>query len=744
MKYLDKDWKTTIKDKAKYAFIDNGILLRKISKEAIDLPIFNVVWEFWNKKAIISNKDTVIQKLTKNIKPNRWKLIWWQVDNWGKIKIWEWKKEVYDLTIKNTEPSIKDLSILSKALQLISKDLELNWDLAELKEKVNSLILPEDVGAKLFVDEIENQEVFVSNELGIVLDIRNKDDNISWNVFDCLYRLAKWSITKLNKLLQQFWIDGIEETDIYYMYNISDTHKIEFRKDGVYSIKTNWDAEVESVIIDKPLKLVGWYESNYDVLNNVITDIKKRYYYFEWDIIFPYYQNTDHFNKRLWWQWIRMMTTWKTFQMFYSALDQWIDEDNIPEFKIVEHNWIDLEKKIFVHWWQMLYKDTDEEFKVFAPKYATTIWEQITIQEAKKIMKWYLREPYHYIIFLWFLWAFLKKDLFQQWIPTPILQVIWFTESGKTETIQMMMKLVGLSPTPIKDGNVTIQPRAMTLEGTRTFAVQNELWDYAPIFFDEFTWNISSEIEEMLRWVYNEKDAKKGRADQSVVTYNMLSPVVIGWEKAPKYMSVMNRSIYVQLDKSLHTDKETYKKIRKSLNWKSVLADMWDKVKDVDLSKYKDWIDNWEARIDNNYAWLRIVNDIYKVFSKEELETIIEKTSKIHRAIIEGKDELKEFFVKTILYNKKEQSINIRWDVGEEVTIDLYIPEELGSKHHAIQAIKQLVKDDTSENQNIVINISRLLKERDKRTEWIVQYLFRYLANYKNRLWQAFMYEFIN
>jgi hypothetical protein len=84
----------------------------------------------------------------------------------------------------------------------------------------------------------------------------------------------------------------------------------------------------------------------------------------------------------------------------------------------------------------------------------------------------------------------------------------------------------------------------------------------------------------------------------------------------------------------------------------------------------------------------------------------------------------------------------VQYTRDEELILDIYVPTELDTKSHAILAIKQLV-DDTDENlTNIQINVSKMFKEKDKKKEWIIQALFRHLRNYRNKVWQAFLYEY--
>ena len=208
-------------------------------------------------------------------------------------------------------------------------------------------------------------------------------------------------------------------------------------------------------------------------------------------------------------------------------------------------------------------------------------------------------------------------------------------------------------------------------------------------------------------------------------------------------MSVMNRSIYIQLDKTLQATKSRYRRIKKDLDWKCVLTDMWDKVKDVDLSKYKWWIDKWSSRLDNNYAWLHIVNDIFWLFTKEKLDKIIKEISKIQIAIIEWQDELKDFFTQVLVLWKKEQNISVYMNRAEELIIDIYVPPEFKAKNHAIAAMKTLVWDGNIDWTNLQINVSNILKDKKKETEWIIKVLFRHLHNYRNKTWQSFIYEYM-
>lgn len=744
MKYLDEHKRTTTQEQAKYILIEEGVVLKQKHNNAIQLPIFNLIWEFGKKVAIITNKDSVLNKLKKNIKNQWWGLIGWSVDNSSMINIWEHKNTIYEVEEKNIEVKISDISVLSKALSLLSQDLQLSDNLLHLKDLVNNVLKPSDVVGELYPLEYEKQEILFSDELGIILDLRQSKWNVSGNVFDSLYRCFGQNISKLNAFLEKMWIDWVEEPDIYYIYNINENQKIEFRKDWIYHIKTSWDAEVETCLIETWLKLVKWYKSNYNVLAGLSTSSTEKYYVFENWVTFPYFSNSEKFNRWLGPQWLRMLTSWKAFQQIYSWLDKWIEDNNIPEVDVIEYNGIDLDKKVFVHWWKLIYNEAWKEYLVYAPKYAVVDNnEQITLEEAKELIRDYNKYNYQYIILLWMIGALLKKNFTDVWIYTPLLQVIGFTESWKTELIQLILQLFDYSIKPIKEWNETLEPRMSTLEWTTKFAIQRMLGDYSPLFFDEFTGKVDKSIEELFRWVFNEKKSEKWNADQTVNIYRLLSPLIIGWERSPEYNSVLNRSIYLQIDANMKTTPKRFNEIKKSVRWKSVIADVWNKVKDVDLSKYVSWFDKVNWRVEANYTFLEIVNDIVWLFDKEELHNIIEPAYKLQQSILNWKDELRVFFNNLLVLWKKEQNIWVFSNKNDDIILEIFVPEDLSTKNHAILWIKWLVWDELNDLTNITINISKLLREKAKWTEWIIQSLFRHLRNYKNRVWQEFLFDYV-
>ena len=748
--YLDKNKNPSILNKVKeegwYIKIEDWLVLEK-QKDAITFPerMIYWIWEMGNVIVLKADKDNVQKKLEK-INEKRWREIGYRVRSDKLIKYWLYQNK--NKTVKDYEfikvwntLSLKDVSVLSVALTQISKDLEVPDKLVDLKDDINQAVKPSDFVSEYLAKKYEEGYIILSNELGIIIDLRSKENNISaWNVFDSIYYYVNKNVSKLNKVIDKFGIISIEEEDIYYVYTINDNSRIEFRNDGVFIIKNSSDAEVEQLLIDKPLKLEWYFVSNFDIFANAYTNIEYKYYKFQWDIVFPYFENTDKFNKRMWAKGIRMMATGKHLQLLYSALDKWIEDEDVKEFEIIDTNWIDLEKKIFAHWWNILFNENDEDYIVFAEPYATKLWENISLEKAKQILDGYLKKPYQHILFLWFLWAFLKKDLFKMGIYTPLIQVIWFTESWKTELVHTIMKLFWYSINPIKEGNTTIQPRMITLEWSWVFAVQKKLWDYTPVFFDEFTGNVKQEIEELFRSVYNEKDTEKWRADQTVVKYKMVSPIVIWWEKAPSYLSVLNRSIYLQLDKLYQADKATYLKIKRQLEWKIVLEDMWNRVKDVDLSKYKYLADKWEARTENNYNWLRIVNSIYwELYTQEELDEMIKSAMSLQQKIISWHDELKKFFVRLLVQWKRENNISVFIE-KEDLIVDIYISDEdWQQKNHAILKLKELLWDESQDMSWIKINFSKLLREKKEETRWIVNDLIRHLRNYRDATRREFL-----
>ena len=734
-------------DKAKYARINNGIVLKKIWKEIISLPY--IYWEVKSGNYIIlSGKENVVSYLKKNIKQSWWDILWYKfIKDWI-IEYWtykKWKQEItYEIEEKWKEINLNQAKALKIALRNLHNELELPDKMIDTKNLIDEVVNPSKIIALFFSGEYEKWEITYSDTKNIIIDIKNTSWNISWTPFDCLYRKTQWIITELNNYVSKLGIEELELSDMFYVYNYKDWDRIEFRTDWVYRNKMVWDNEAELNIINKGIKLIWYVDTDFNIERRVLTDKVARYYYIEvgWEKELIWYnKNPDTFNSRNWNNWLRFLETNKTLQIFYNWLDDWIEKENIQKYELMYENKLDLDKKIWVHWWQVIYNDSNINYINYTPEYAIdTDREQISLKEVYNKLDWYYKKPYHHLIMLWLLWAWLKPEFNKRKINIPLMLCSWYTESWKTEMIKMIMWLFGYA-----FNSTDKKPRLLSLEWTTSLPVVRSLTDLAPIFFDELTGSVKKEVEEILRSVFNNQNIEKWNADQSVTIYIQQAPVIIWGERLPSYQSVLNRSIYLPFSTELRWTKNKYLEIKSYLSNKTVIEDVWNLYKNIDIDNVikKVWKAHKGWRVQENYMFLRYINAITNYMPEDELEDVIKELLERQDSVIQWTNELTVFFNSIIVYNKNNRTY-IMTEENWELKIGLFVPEEyVRTKAQYIQDIKKLVYDNINDNSNIFVNMSRILKEKNEESKVLFDTIIRFFRGTTDPVWTNFLSESI-
>jgi len=740
-----KDKVPRIKEKeVKYIMIRNALVLKRRQDKVIELPFTYGSIKNW-QYIILYWKDNVIKFLTKNIKASWFTLLWYTVVNdYIPTGIWtKWKQEInYEIQYYNNELTLQQAKALKAGLRNLNNELDIADNVLDTKNIVDETINPSDIVWKYFIDEYEKKEVLYLDTLWYLLDLKNVKWNISWTPFDCMYRMSWANISKLNNIISKFWIDEVEQWELYYVYNYKDWDRLEFRKDWVYRTKITSDQETEINLLNTWIKLIWYSDSRYNVDKKVLEDNNIRYYYTEinWEPeLLQYTKNPDTFNSKYWSNWMRFLDVNKSLQLLYNGLDTWIEEEGLPEYKILYENKLDIENKIWIHWWKVLYNENDIKYINYTTPYAVDVdKEQISLKELYSILTWYYKKPYHHLLVLWLLGAWLKPEFIKNDINVPLMLCSGYTESWKTEMIKMIMEVFWYS---FKDTEK--KSRLLSLEWTTVFPVVRALADTAPIFFDELTGSVKKEVEETLRWVFNNQNIEKWTANQTIITYIQQAPVIIGWERMPSYQSVLNRSIYLPFNRDLRGTKDKYIEVKNRLKNKIITDELWDIATNIDIKKTiqelwisKDWWRVWE-----NYIFLKYINHIFKYMNEDKLDNIINELKERQDRTIKGTDELIVFFTK-LLSNNKQYKTYIMTDSDEDFKIWLYVEEEdVRTKAQYIQDIKKLVYDDSINNSNIDINMSKLFLNKDAEAENITQLIIRFFKWVKDRVWVSFLDE---
>ena len=731
-------------DNAKYVKVRDAIVLERKKDTGIVFPFIYGSIQNW-KYIILSWKDNVVKYLYQNIKSSWWNVLWYKlVKDIIPTGIWKDKKQEtnYDISYYNNEINLWKAKALRAGLRNINNELDISDKLIDVKNLIDETVEPSKIVSKFLTTEYEQKDIIYSDTLWVVIDLKNTKKNISWVPFDCLYRISQGSVTKLNELIDTFWIDWVELWDIFYVYSYKDDDRLEFRKDWVFRNKVSWDQETETNLLNIAINLIGYTDSRYDINKRALEDKPIRYYYMEidWELeLIEYSRNPDNFNSKYWKNWMRFLESNKSLQLFYNGLDDWIEKENLSEYKLIYENWIDLKDKIWIHWWEIMYNENELDYINYAPQYAVNLdKEQITLQEVYDKLDWYYKKPYHHLIILWLLGSWLKPEFTKRKINIPLMLCSWYTESWKTEMIKMIMWLFGYA-----FNSTDKKPRLLSLEWTTVFPVVRALTDLAPIFFDELTGSVKKEVEEALRSVFNNQNIEKGNIDQSITTYIQQAPVIVWWERMPAYQSVLNRSIYLPFTRELRWNKTIYSDIKQYLSSKSITDDMWNIINHTNIDEKINEI--WKAldmwRLWENYIFLRYINNIFDYMPKDKLKNIIKELKERQDKTIKWTDELFIFFSELLSQNKLSKSY-VMSEKDWVFKIWLYVPEEyVRTKAQYIQDIKKSSYDDTINNSNIDINMTKIMEGRTDENKQILDIVMRFFRWVKDPVWNNFLEE---
>lgn len=239
----------------------------------------------------------------------------------------------------------------------------------------------------------------------------------------------------------------------------------------------------------------------------------------------------------------------------------------------------------------------------------------------------------------WVAACFLKPQLKKEKIKFPHLFLIGEQGSGKSNTLEKVI----LPIFSRKKINAASQVSAFALmkESASSNLIPQPLDEFKPSKIDKFKLSI---LQNHFRDAYDGHEGLRGRADQSMVSYELLSPLIVAGEEPPEEPAIRERAIqllFSKKDLKLQERKKVFKKIIAS---EQVLGDFGRSLLDIALGISSTEIKKWheeatskiteivETRIINNLACccvgLKLLNklcDFYKLnwnevfsISKEE------------------------------------------------------------------------------------------------------------------------------
>jgi len=150
----------------------------------------------------------------------------------------------------------------------------------------------------------------------------------------------------------------------------------------------------------------------------------------------------------------------------------------------------------------------------------------------------------------WACGCFIKEHLRLEGIKTPHLCLWGEAGSGKSTTLEKIILPLLCTETVISAGKSTTFSRLKSCNSS----------NLAPYALDEYKPSRMAiqkvqEIEDFLRNSYDNHIEQRGRADQSIMKYKLLSPVILVGEESPHEPAIADRTIILQYSKKTHSNK---------------------------------------------------------------------------------------------------------------------------------------------------------------------------------------------
>jgi len=141
--------------------------------------------------------------------------------------------------------------------------------------------------------------------------------------------------------------------------------------------------------------------------------------------------------------------------------------------------------------------------------------------------------------------TFFKPQIMESFKKFPILTIEGEADAGKTSTVtEVLMRMWAMESEPHSIGE---QARFSLM---KLVSASNAI----PVIFEENKSGAQNSITKslisnLIRSTYNNLEGQRGKADQSLVTYNYQAPVVIAGETGFAEPAILDRTIPVSMSK---------------------------------------------------------------------------------------------------------------------------------------------------------------------------------------------------
>lgn len=191
------------------------------------------------------------------------------------------------------------------------------------------------------------------------------------------------------------------------------------------------------------------------------------------------------------------------------------------------------------------------------------------------------------------------------WIARRNWKIFITWNSWKTSFNELLQRIWGVQKAGSDFDNSTVFTMWITLSYLIKF----------PYFITEYRESASNREQKVwiLRNVFDRKAQTKGRADQSVITYNYVGSPVLDWEEMITDWALRTRSLQLQLLKK-HKIKWNFNKILRK-NGHQLDKILFTYLTKSNWDKYQKFLDEWYDFFEPHASENRIVDNISKIYA---------------------------------------------------------------------------------------------------------------------------------
>jgi len=678
------------------------------------------VWEYSVLSIDIDNHrtKTVYSKNKRILNTFLCSMLWTKERQAKKIpirKIWKnWKvnKLIKFNWIKGLWINAQNIWFLKLVSDRIYKDIDHNdRRVLRLVDDVNSHIKIKDI-------DIWDRKVIYNEEHNYLIDLEEDPaKNISGKPYMVLLSLFN---NNQKKVLDHIHTEFGFDTDVFDIIeferiNVWDDTSVIFTNKDVKISWTNKDwALYSKVIFKEPILPVGITKTEFDISYKKIMDEKTTFYIVnnlqkKEKITLGIEVDRKWFNKKYMKYNISFRGTDIDLQDFYKAMDIMYETKKLKEFDVVYQNWYLYDKKILVHWWEIVKSlKTKKNYICVAGSYPTIkTRKEKTIKAVHKKFRTIYNKDIIDVSFLWMLGAMCRDIFSVLWQPLPFLLMTGDSRSGKTNLITSLMGIFWF--------DIQKDARMLNVEWLTPYPIAVAGKDKAPLHLDEFTGNVREWIEATIRGFYDEKTIEKWRLT-GVEKMPQLSPLIVSWERMPSWTSVINRWVFMVTREEYKTgDYDT-------LNWisdVSILDDWWDKIKKLDkdvvfksIMKFKKWkkIAKYADRVNENYCMIMAINEIFELVDERELFNSCVVLSNIHKKFLNATNETNIVVCELMVANIYNNTII--WTHSDN-NLTIWLSTAVYKKREENTRILVEIADkfgvwDTSDITNIILDLTKI------------------------------------